>query len=752
MISYLYFICFIVSFIEIIFFFLISKKPNLYFVMSYVCALLANYGFWSCSVAKSNSEAALGCRVLYLGANWVCFFMLFSIANVCKIKLPKVISLLLFLVNIITMTSVLNIGIGHSFYRSLDIYKENGVTYMLKVYGPMHTFYKIMLLVYIASMLFLTIIGFRRKNTVSYRYSAILLIMVITNVVCYNFKSITHTNFDMLCITYTISIGILTYLQQQIDLYDAEQLLGESGTFDSKGIILLNNDCYYMGCSKNTLELFPEMRVLKLEYSLPIDVDEFWVNFLPWIDEFKQTGKHETHLLELKNRSFRCQVKKYSKEYFWIGKHQLGYIVMLWDDTEQQNYIKSLNEYNNKLLLKEKELQKQKAIAENANKTKSAFLSNMSHEIRTPMNAIVGMTEILKRKHFDKETEEYLDNIKHSGEALLAIINDILDFSKVESGKMELVLEDYDLRLLIKELDLIFKTRIESKDIQMEYDLDDTIPNVLIGDSKRIRQILINIVNNAIKFTEKGFVRISVTVESLTEKEVTLKFSIQDSGQGIKEEDLDKLFDAYQQVDLQKNAKKEGTGLGLAICKQLVQLMSGKLQVESAYGEGSIFFFSIKQEISTRELQKSEIHIQTMFTAPKARILVVDDNKMNLKVFEGLFKPVAMQIDTALDGQEALEKIKQQDYDIVFMDHMMPGMDGVEVTQNIRQLSGDLLHNAEYYQKLVILALSANATENAKQLFLNNGMDGFLSKPIKIQEGLEMLRQWLPKEKIVETK
>ena len=273
----------------------------------------------------------------------------------------------------------------------------------------------------------------------------------------------------------------------------------------------------------------------------------------------------------------------------------------------------------------------------------------------------------------------------------------------------------------------------------------------MIGDSKRIRQILINIVNNAIKFTEKGFVRVSVEVEDLAEKEVTLKFSVKDSGQGIKEEDLDKLFSAYQQVDLQKNSQKEGTGLGLAICKQLVQLMGGKLQVESTYGEGSTFFFFIKQEKSARELKKDEAQTQTVFTAPDAHILVVDDNKMNLKVFEGLFKPLAMQIDTALNGLEALEKVQQQDYDIVFMDHMMPGMDGVEATKRIRQLPADLLHKQEYYEKLVILALSANATEEAKQLFLRNGMNGFLSKPIKIQEGMYLIRQWLPKEKIVES-
>lgn len=750
MISSLYLFCFVVALMEVIFFFLVSKKPKLYFVMSYICAILATYGFWACSIAKTYSEAELGCRILYMGANWVSFFMLLSIVDVCKINLPKFIMLLLFVSNMIVMVSTLCIGIGQSFYKSLDIYRENGVTHMIKEYGPMHTFFKIMLLVYIVGMLFLTILGFRRKNTVSYRYSGILLIMVITNVVCYYLKAIMDTDFDMTCFTYTISIGIMTYLQQRIDLYDAEQLVGESGTYDSKGIILLNNDRYYMGCSKKTRELFQEIGMLKLEYPLPEDVDAFWVKILPWIDELEQTGKHDTHLLEVKNKSFRCEVKKYEKEYLRFGRRQMGYIVMLWDDTEQQNYIKSLNEYNDMLLLKEKELQKQKAIAENANKTKSAFLSNMSHEIRTPMNAIVGMTEILRRKHFDEETEEYLDNIKHSGEALLAIINDILDFSKVESGKMELVMEDYDLRLLIKELDLVFKTRIGAKDVKMEYDLDDTIPNVLIGDSKRIRQVLINVANNAIKFTEKGFVRVTVAVEKLAEKEATLKFSIEDSGQGIKAEDLDKLFDAYQQVDLQKNSQKEGTGLGLAICKQLVQLMGGRLQVESTYGEGATFFFSIKQEISDRELQKSEMHTQTRFTAPQASILVVDDNKMNLKVFEGLFKPVAMQIDTALNGQEALEKVQQQDYDLVFMDHMMPGMDGVETTKQIRQLPADSLHKQGYYEKMVILALSANATEEAKQLFLNNGMDGFLSKPIKIQEGLNLLRQWLPQEKIVE--
>lgn len=512
--------------------------------------------------------------------------------------------------------------------------------------------------------------------------------------------------------------------------------------------------------------------------------------------------------------------------------------------------------YEQTLDLQRVEMEKEKAEA--ANEAKSAFLSNMSHEIRTPMNAIVGMTDILLREEHSKQTREYLNNIKNSGAALLTIINDILDFSKIESGKMEIIEERYEPMSMFNDLSMIFLNRIGEKRVELLYDIDKSMPRKLWGDGQRIRQIIINLMNNAIKFTESGYVRLSVKVNTLDAEHVELAFSIEDTGQGIKEEDIEKLFGSFSQVDTKKNHQKEGTGLGLAISKQLVELMNGNIGVKSTYGKGSTFYFNIPQKIVDvrqaarlkeevekqgavavkieNEAVKSQLlqlagsyqvecidytemqgrnvaflitddinsvsaqerkqldemkaglcllqnpmteqcseknvtvinkplynlnfcqllnHEQIIFTsvaeeemhfvAPKANILVVDDNEMNLKVAKGLLEPFKMQIDTAQNGKEALRKVQEKQYDLVFMDHMMPVMDGIEATREIRKLSD------EFYQKLPIIALSANATAEAKEMFMREKMNDFVAKPIKLKEIGKCILKWLPKELVEES-
>ena len=401
------------------------------------------------------------------------------------------------------------------------------------------------------------------------------------------------------------------------------------------------------------------------------------------------------------------------------------------------------------LEIQKAEMEKEKAEA--ASKAKSTFLSSMSHEIRTPMNAIVGMTEVLLRGEHSDETKDYLNNIKVSGEALLTIINDILDFSKIESGKMDIVENTYNPVTMINDLKMVFENRVLDKPIELIYQVDDNIAERLRGDEHRLRQIIINLVNNAIKFTDNGYVKLSVESKAIDDNKVELTFKVEDTGMGIKEEEMSKLFSSFEQLDVKKNYAKEGTGLGLAISKQLVNLMDGKIGVESQYGKGSTFYFSVPQTIATDETDEVEntgehegsVDISKMnYTMSAARILLVDDNEMNIKVTKALLEPFKMCITTANNGKEAVDLVSKNQYDLVFMDHMMPVMDGIEATKTIRKFKG------EYYCELPIIALTANVTEEARTLFAKANMNDFVAKPIQMDEIARCLLKWLPNEVI----
>ncbi|MDR2594483.1 MAG: response regulator [Fibromonadaceae bacterium] len=376
--------------------------------------------------------------------------------------------------------------------------------------------------------------------------------------------------------------------------------------------------------------------------------------------------------------------------------------------------------------------------ADEANETKSKFLANMSHEIRTPMNAIIGMAELALREYMTSIAKEYILTVKQAGTNLLSIINDILDFSKIESGKLEIIPINYKFSFLINDVVNIIRMMITDSRLRFEINIDSKIPNMLFGDEIRIRQVLLNILGNAVKYTKKGFISFSVNGEIIGDT-ILLTMTVADSGIGIRKEDLEKLFDDFVRFDFAVNKDVEGTGLGLAITKNLVKMMNGNISVQSEYGKGSTFTVKLPQKIRYCEsfdaIKSDSVTIK--FNAPKARILVVDDIDTNLKVAKGLMLPYKMQVDLCLSGIEAIERVKANDYDLVFMDHMMPEMNGIEATKRIRKM----------YANLPIIALTVNAVSGAKEMFLSNGFSDFLSKPIDIIKLNSILEKWLPEDK-----
>ena len=494
--------------------------------------------------------------------------------------------------------------------------------------------------------------------------------------------------------------------------------------------------------------------------------------------------------------------------------------------------------------------------AEAAAKVKTEFLANTSHEIRTPMNSIMGMTELALREDVSPQVRNYLGNIRDAGTNLLNIINDILDFSKIESGKTEFNISDYSILSIMNDVCNIVSVRLTSGAVQLITCIDPSVPAVMKGDERRIRQIILNLAGNAVKYTKQGSITISVSAEQISPDRVMLKCAVKDTGIGIKQSDINKLFNEFERADTKRNRNIEGTGLGLAICKSLTEMMNGTIKVNSVYGAGSVFSFEIPQQVKdfksciqvenrsvvlcirNKEQEKaisaelsslgveykcfngredasdSEISACTdiimdyecycenkecaskydskitvitdageripeagtavrriyrpvtvisllvifgspellsdgqpknrvkRFSAPNAKILVVDDNRANLLVAQRLIALYKSRVDTAESGIQALRLVQQNDYDIVFMDHMMPELDGIETAQAIRSLGGK-------YRKLPIVALTANVVSGAQELFRESGMDDFLGKPIEMSELNRILQRYIPKEKLV---
>lgn len=424
-------------------------------------------------------------------------------------------------------------------------------------------------------------------------------------------------------------------------------------------------------------------------------------------------------------------------------------VVVVIEDVTELNELRDAQTALDKIRKLNQEYEKAKDEAVRANEAKSLFLSNMSHEIRTPINAVLGMNEMILRECDDEQLLSYAANIQSSGKTLLFLINDILDMSKIESGKMEIVRVEYYFANLMMDLWNVIFLRAQEKGLTLKFSLDETIPKTLYGDDVRIKQIVTNLLTNAVKYTPQGSISLHAAYERQGEEQMNLILSVKDTGMGIKKEDIGKLFESFQRLDEEKNRNIEGTGLGMNITMSLLNLMDGRMNVESEYEKGSTFTVTIPQrivcseptgsfeEMRSRQEQNQRKKRQT-FEAPDAKVLVVDDNDMNRKVFQSLLKRTKMNITAADSGKRCLEIVEKEHFHIIFMDHMMPEMDGIETLHEIKKLS-DFPN-----EDTPVIVLTANALSGAREMYIQEGFVDFLTKPIDADLLEQTVAKYLP--------
>lgn len=698
------------------------KTIHGYLLLYSLAVLVNNAGYLEMMLAKTAEAAIVAKKMSYMGSVWISFSLCLFVTELCdEKKMKRFLMIFGIPAHSLVFFLVLSFDRHKLFYSDFQFIKSGMFPHMKYTNGIFHHLYFGLVYIYMMYFYFILLRTFFReknaRNKIRLKYVMIALGIDGAFFLLHIFGVMGE--YDPTMLGYSIAMIFMYVAIFRYDLLETREL-AKDFIVDrlSTGIIAVDKAGEIEYFNKPAGMLFPDITKSSAQT----------------IQELEKNVE--------KNEPFHLQDKIYQpeKNMLYQGQKEVGTVYVLVDETDHFQYMEELAE--------------QRKIADSANRAKSFFLANMSHEIRTPINAVLGMDEMILRESTEPKIRTYAADIQMAGQTLLALINDILDFSKVEEGKMEIIPVEYHFAALISDLIRMVKERAEKKGLAFKVKVDPEIPQELFGDMIRIKQCALNLLTNAVKYTEMGQVMFRVSYEKKDEKSILLKIMVSDSGIGLKKEDIDKLLLPFQRIEEKRNHFIEGTGLGLNITSRLLDLMGSSLSVESVYGMGSDFSFVVEQTVINWEpvgetWKKAEkegvenVRSKELFQAPEAKILVVDDIEMNLVVTESLLKRTLVQVDTVLSGKEALEKVLHTAYDVVFIDHMMPDMDGIETMRALKRL--ETMENKKHTTYIV---LTANALAGARERYLSVGFSDYLSKPVDGEQLEKMLLKYLPKEKI----
>ncbi|MCR5596225.1 MAG: response regulator [Lachnospiraceae bacterium] len=717
-----------------------QKKMDIYFAIFFIFVPIDLLGYIKLASATNLETAILGNQLIYLGGCFLQLIVLLVVCNLCNINLKPGLVTAAFAISLAIYLSTLTMGHNGLFYKDVKLIHENGVSVLVKEYGPAHTIFYIMIVGYMVATIIALIYGYRKKRDASLKNMNLLAILMAFAVIAFFGGRAITKSIELTPATYIINEVAFLFIAHRIRLYSISGDIAVSVLEEgADGLICFDLKRRLLVANKTAQEMIPELVDAQTDHLLNETINEFR-EIGGYLSRFIDDEQYDEELMQIGGKAYQINIK-----YINDGKKNVGYYLVLRDVTTERKYIESINNYN-------EQMRNAADAAIAADNAKTRFLAQMSHEIRTPINAVLGMNTMIMQETDDDNIYDYASAIQTSGRTLLFLINSILDFSKIEDGKMEIYEVEYDLVGLINNLVNSAASSAEAKNLKFDVEVDERLPIRLIGDDMRITQVVINLLSNAVKYTDEGKVTLKISQNDSfnpkNEDSIWIHVEVCDTGIGIRKEDQFRLFESFERLDVTRNRNVEGTGLGMSIVYKLLELMGSHIYVKSEYGSGSVFWFDISQKIADRTPMgsykerrslgdiRSKKHIKLY--APEAKILVVDDNPLNQKVTRAYLKLCGIVPDEAMSGAEALEYMRNKQYDVVFLDHMMPEMDGIETLDNIRR---EKLASED----TIIVALTANAIEGSRDKYLRAGFNDYISKPVELTDMVAKLEDYLDK-------